>query len=81
MRQKVEAGNDLIEGANKTLTFIIKSENQADVIKLATEYVEKGSTICADESNAYDPLHAKFDTRRVNHSTEYRAKDGTTIIS
>ena len=35
MRQKVEAGNDLIEGANKTLTFIIKSENQADVSKQA----------------------------------------------
>ena len=75
MRQKFE-GKGL--GANKTLTFVLKSENQADVIKLATEYVEKGSIICADESNAYDPLHAKFDTRRVNHSLEYRAPDGTT---
>lgn len=75
MRQKFEEKG---LGACKTMTFVLKSENQADVIKLATEYVEKGSTICADESNAYDPLHAKFDTRRVNHSVEYRAKDGTT---
>lgn len=49
-----------------------------DVSNLANEFVEKGSVICADESNAYDVLHAKFDTRRVNHSQEYRADDGTT---
>ena len=65
-------------GASRTLTFVLKSENPPDVTRLATKYVEKGSTICADESNAYDPLHAKFDTRRVNHSVEYRAPDGTT---
>jgi transposase-like protein len=65
-------------GASKTLTFVIKSENQADVIHLADRFVSKQSTICADENNAYDPLHGKFDTRRVNHSMEYRADDGTT---
>lgn len=65
-------------GANKTLTFVLKGENQTDIGKLAGIFVKKGSTICADESNAYDPLHAKFDTRRVNHSQEYRADDGTT---
>lgn len=75
MRQKAEAGS---VGAAKTLTFILKAENQADVSQLAGEFVRKGSVICADESNAYDPLHAKYDTRRVNHSVEYRADDGTT---
>jgi len=78
MRQRVETEGHVIKGANKTLTFVIKAENQADVSKLADAFVEKGSVICADESNAYDPLHAKFDTRRVNHSVEYRADDGTT---
>jgi hypothetical protein len=34
--------------------------------------------ICADESDAYDLLHAKYEVRRVNHSQEYRADDGTT---
>lgn len=76
MRQK--SSDAAMAGADKTLTFVLKSENQADVSKLATAFVSKGSTICADESNAYDPLHAKFDTRRVNHSQEYRADDGTT---
>ena len=78
MRQKIETVGDLIKGANKTLTFIIKAENQADVSKLAAAFVEKGSVICADESNAYDVLHAKFDTRRVNHSQEYRSDAGIT---
>jgi len=75
MRQKC---HELAAGANKTITFVLKSENQSDVSKLADSYITKGSTICADESNAYDVLHAKFDTRRVNHSIEYRADDGTT---
>jgi len=75
MRQKCL---ELAAGAARTLTFVIKGENQVDVGSLAAAYVKKGSIICADESSAYDPLHAKFDTRRVNHSVEYRADDGTT---
>ena len=73
-----DPNGNILKGANKTITFILKTENQSDISKLAEAFVEKGSTICADESNAYDPLHAKFDTRRVNHSQEYRADDGTT---
>lgn len=79
MRQKcAELAESKAVGGAKTLTFVLKNENQDDVSKLADTFVKKGSTICADESNAYDPLHAKFDTRRVNHSQEYRADDGTT---
>lgn len=63
---------------NKTLTFVMKSENQTDVSKLAKDFVKKGSTICADESSPYDVLHAKFDTRRVNHAKEYRSDAGIT---
>lgn len=74
MRQKCEE----LAGGRKTLTFVIKSENQADVTHLADRFVSRQSTICADESNAYDLLHGKFDTRRVNHSMEYRADDDTT---
>ena len=62
----------------KTLTFVTKSENQADVIYLADRFVKKDAIICADESPAYDTLHAKFDTRRVNHAKEYRSDDGIT---
>jgi transposase-like protein len=74
MRQKCEE----LAGAKRTLTFVLKSENQADVSTLAESFIRHGSIICADEANAYDPLHAKFDTRRVNHGVEYMADDGTT---
>lgn len=75
MRQKHEKAH---AGAVKTLTFVLKSENQAEISKLAAAYIKSGSMICADESNAYDPLHAKFDTRRVNHAREYRSEAGIT---
>lgn len=78
MSQRAEIDQNEMIGGVKTLTFVIKSENQADVSKLTTEFVKKGSVICADESNAYDVLHAKFDTRRVNHSQEYRSAVGIT---
>ena len=75
MRQKCQ---ELAAGASKTLTFVLKSENQVDVSKLANAHVTHSSIICADESNAYDVLHAKFDTRRVNHAQEYRSDAGIT---
>ena len=65
------------QGTEKTKTFVIKSENQASVMTLAQAHIDVSATICADESNAYDTLHAKFPLRRVNHSMEYRADDGT----
>ncbi|WP_218132391.1 IS1595 family transposase [Nitrosomonas sp. Nm33] len=78
LRQKNEYADEIIKGSNRTLTFIMKSENQADINKLANLFVKNGSKICADESSAYDILHAKFDTRRVNHGKEYRSDDGIT---
>jgi len=50
MREKC---NELA-GSKRTLTFILKNENQTDVGKLAGQFIKKGATICADESNAYD---------------------------
>jgi hypothetical protein len=48
---EVEAGHT---GARKTLTFIVKNENQADLGKLAPAYIAPGTVICADGSDAYD---------------------------
>jgi transposase-like protein len=75
MRQKCQ---ELASGASKTITFVLKSENQADIGKLSDQFITRHSMICADESNAYDLLHAKFDTRRVNHALEYRSDEGIT---
>ena len=74
MRSRADAG----QGAKRTLTFIMKRENQSDVKRLAGRFVKKGAIVFADEADAYDPLHAYYDTRRVNHQVEYRADDGTT---
>lgn len=74
MRQKCEE----FAGAKKTITSVVKAENQGDVLSLAKRFVLKGSVVCADESNAYNPLHALYDMRRVNHQNEYRSDDGAT---
>jgi ISXO2-like transposase domain len=51
----------------------------------ATQYPSYANTsprariIHADESNAWERLHASYDTRRVNHSQEYVTDDGTNV--
>ncbi len=58
-------------GAVKTLTFIRKDENQTDINEISKKAISKGSTIYADESPAYDLLHAKYEVKRINHSVKY----------
>lgn len=65
-------------GAKRTLALVIERETQKAVGALAPQYIVPGSTVSTDEADAYDLLHAKYDMRRVNHSQEYRADDGTT---
>ena len=40
-------------------------------------FIAPGTLISADESDAYDLLHAHFPMRRANHQVEYRADDAT----
>lgn len=72
LRQRGEEGT----GAVATRTFILKSENTRDISAIATRFVRPGAAIHADESNAYDDLHAHYDMYRVNHQVEYRSLDG-----
>jgi len=65
-------------GGRRTITSVIKEENQSDITRIANEFIEKDSTICADESKAYDLLYAKYDVKRVNHQKEYRSDEGVT---
>lgn len=74
MRSRDTAGM----GGKRTLTWVMKNENQRSVLALAREYLRPATTVFADEASAYDPLHAYFKTRRVNHQVEYRSDDGTT---
>ena len=72
IRKRGEKG----EGAIKTKIFVVKSESQADMKKLAEENIDGDATIHADEAKAYDPLHAKFEMKRVNHQERYKGKNG-----
>lgn len=59
------------QGADKTLTFLAKSENQRDTRTIVKSHVAPGSVIFADDHRAYDVLHADFATIRVNHKSIY----------
>lgn len=72
IRERGESG----EGAVKTKTFVVKSENQADIKKLADNHIDATATVHADEAKAYDPLHAKFEMKRINHQERYKGKRG-----
>lgn len=64
------------ERNGKTLPFVFKSED-ASVSTIASR-VETGSTIYADEATAWDSLHAKYLTKRINHSQAYSDKGACT---
>ncbi|MBK5073619.1 IS1595 family transposase [Budviciaceae bacterium CWB-B4] len=66
------------QGTEKTRTFVIPSEEENAIISLVKKNVDLSSTICADEHRAYNILHGKYDTKRVNHSQEYRSDEGVT---
>ncbi len=57
------------ERNGKTLTFVTKTEDAA--IPTILERVVPGSTIYADEAAHWDRLHARYLTKRINHSEVY----------
>ena len=61
----------------RTRPFVVSRESEA--VPLIRQHVASGSIIHADESNAWERLHASYDVRRVNHSVEYKAEDGANV--
>ncbi|WP_164987938.1 IS1595 family transposase [Bradyrhizobium betae] len=57
------------ERGGRTLPFVFKSED-ASVVTIART-VQPGSTVHADEAAHWDALHARFLTKRINHSEAY----------
>ena len=51
------------EVRGRTLPFIVSRES--DAVPLIRQHVASGTIIHADESNAWERLHASYDTRRV----------------
>jgi transposase-like protein len=57
------------ERNGKTLPFVFKSEDAA--LPTIRERVAIGSTVHADEASHWDALHARYLTKRINHSEAY----------
>ncbi|HEX4079981.1 MAG TPA: IS1595 family transposase [Rhizomicrobium sp.] len=61
------------ERKGRTLPFVFNKESEA--VPTIRALVPFGATIHADESRAWDVLHAHFDMKRINHSEAY-SRDG-----
>jgi transposase-like protein len=64
------------ERAGKTLTFVAKSEDAS--VPTLRDRIEPGSTVYADEAGHWDELHARFLTKRINHSQAYSSDEACT---
>jgi len=64
------------KGGFKTVTAVAKAETEESVQAFVARHVTAGTVISADESTAYNVLHAKYKMERVNHSVEYMGKNG-----
>jgi hypothetical protein len=58
----------------RTLPFVVPHE--AAAAGMIRQHVASGTTIHADESRAWDILHASYPMMRVNHSREFKSEDG-----
>ena len=65
-RQVVVVGR---ERGGESLTVVAKSEAKGG--EIVTASIHHMATVHADEASHWDGLHAKFDTRRINHSIRY----------
>jgi transposase-like protein len=64
------------ERKGKTLTFVAKSEDAS--VPVLRDRIEHGSTVYADEASHWDSLHARYLTKRINHSQEYSTAEACT---
>ena len=57
------------ERGGRTLPFVFRSEDES--VPTIRARVETGTTIYADEAPGWDALHARYDTKRINHSIAF----------
>ena len=64
------------ERGGRTLPYVFRSEDASPPVIAAK--VTAGSTIYADEAAHWDVLHARFLTKRINHSVAYSGNGAST---
>jgi transposase-like protein len=57
------------EREGKTLTFVAPTE--AEGVRGLHDRIALGSTVYADEASHWDAFHARYETKRINHSLAY----------
>lgn len=62
-----------------TLPFVFRSEDMA--IPTIQDRVAAGSTVYADEASCWDTLHARYLTKRINHSEAYSTPEACTNMA
>jgi hypothetical protein len=67
------------ERGGRTLPFVFKAE--AASLPTIARRVAPGSTIFADEATQWDVLHARFLTKRINHSESYSDGEACTNMA
>ncbi len=72
IRERALAGTSL----GGTIPAVFASEDAA--LGFIKTRIDRASTVHADEATAWNALHARFDTRRINHSVEYANDDACT---
>jgi ISXO2-like transposase domain len=70
-RQVVVVAREIM---GRTLPFVVPRESAA--VPMIRQRVASGTTVHADESGAWDALHASYPMLRVNHSREFKSDDG-----
>ena len=67
------------ERNGKTLPFVFRSEDES--IPTINSRVAAGSVIHADEAPAWDSLHARYLTKRINHKRAYSESGACTNMA
>ncbi len=62
------------ERMGRTMAWVVGKES--DAVPMIRQKVASGATVHADESAAWNILHASYPMKRVNHSVEFKAEDG-----
>jgi transposase-like protein len=57
------------ERGGKSVPAVFQSE--ASALSFIAQRIAKGTTVHADESSAWDTLHARFEMKRINHQDAY----------